>query len=512
LKLVPAKFSLRSSIALAVLLLTVWILYRPVLQGDFVYDDLWYLVHNPFVHQSFSLRALLSDPRTAAAPSSGLATDVYRPLSTLWFWADAHLWGAHPFPYHVENLLLHGLNGLLLFWLLLKWMKNAGAAFLGTAVFLLHPVQVQSVAWITQRSTVASTTAQLAALLLLVEEGPPGKVRAALGFVCVLAAMLLRETAFVFPLLFGMIVWPQREKRGKVLGLAALSVAALGVRYAVLHQWSQFSEQTSYLEHIGWGVLAFPVYAGKLLWPVKLRVSYGYPIFHGSAFLLAGFVWMLYALSLFFLRKDRWASLGLLWIGAGLLPVLQIIPIRAFVAERFLYVPMIGVAILVARASEFKQGQRLCRLWLLFLAWMTWRTTPAWKNEVSLWAEAVRHEPENAFARSCYAAALPNPRAAIEQYQRALGSHPSADLHFTIENNLAEALLRQGSPGEALLWAHKAVEENPTNAAALYNLGRALERSGHPQEAAAALQKIEFITGKESGPARSLREEIGSPK
>src|ERR1019366_9821845 len=124
-------------------------------------------VRNPFIHRPLSFLSLFMDASASATRTSGLGTDIYRPLTTLWFWIDAHLWGPNTLPYHFENLLLHAANGCLLFTFLRRWMGNSTAALAGCAVFLLHPVQVQSVAWITQRSSLASTTCLLVALLFL---------------------------------------------------------------------------------------------------------------------------------------------------------------------------------------------------------------------------------------------------------------------------------------------------------------------------------------------------------
>jgi len=464
---------------LVVLCAAVTLLYFPVWHGQFLYDDLWYIVQNPFVHRPLAFIPLFADARTVAAPQSGLSTDVYRPLTTLWFWIDSHLWGPNTFPYHVENLLLHIVNGLLLFTLLRRWTENFWGALAGCAVFLLHPVQVQSVAWITQRSTLAATACLLTALLFLIGRPEPLRRSWLLGIAAATAALFFRETSIVLPLLAGIVLLGQNRRPWIiVLVLVGVSVVYLGTRQAVLHQWSQVPQPSeSWIANAALGILAFPVYLAKIIIPVKLRVSYAYPAVTLVRVGLSLLVWLLYAVSVFYVgRKDRWMAAGLLWIWIGLLPVLQIVPIRAFVAERFLYLPMIGVAVIVCRSVSRLAGPWLYVPWLFFLTVMTCKTAPDWKNEQSLWAEAVAQDPGNAFAHLCYGAALGDSDAAIEQYRQTLACHPNADQHFIAVNNLSNVLLHQGKKREALFWARKAIDQNPESPEALYNMTQAENR------------------------------------
>src|SRR5262249_20924768 len=115
----------------------------------FVYDDFWYLVQNPAI-RTWNVGSFFAQPSTVAAPGSGLDEDVYRPLGTLAFAAAYHGWRLQPRLYHLLCLALHLLNGLLLLGLLAVILKDRRAAFVGTTVFLWHPAQVQSVAWVAQ--------------------------------------------------------------------------------------------------------------------------------------------------------------------------------------------------------------------------------------------------------------------------------------------------------------------------------------------------------------------------
>ena len=146
-----------------VLVLLVIVAYLPALRGQFIWDDDFHVV------KSAPLRSLGGLWRIWFEPG---ATQQYYPLTHSSFWLDYHLWGLHPMAYHVENILLHAL-GAVLVWRLLRRLGVSGA-WLGAALFALHPVCVESVAWITERKNTLSGVCFLAAMLAAVEFWLPG--------------------------------------------------------------------------------------------------------------------------------------------------------------------------------------------------------------------------------------------------------------------------------------------------------------------------------------------------
>ncbi len=519
------RLSRNQAFTFAALCAGVLALYSPILKAAFVYDDLWYIVRNPFMHQPLHWNALWSDARTTAAPFSGLTRDVYRPLTTLWFWVDAHLWGPNTLPYHLENVLLHLLNGFLLYQLLVRGSKNILAPSLGAAVFLLHPVQVQTVAWITQRSALASTACVLGALLLLRETTKP--VSKAGGFLLAGLALLFRETAVVLPLLYILpllaqphtslsALWRNRDTRRTILALAGLSFFYLALRQQVLQQWSQMPDGTeSWINNLALGVLAFPVYLGKILLPIKLRVSYAYPELHPLWIGLSAGIALIYlSVALWAEKRHPEVKTALGWIVISLLPVLQIVPIRAFVAERFLYLPMVGISFLVAYGTTGVWVRRGLMLWLLMLATFTGKAVPAWRNEQTLWANAVQQEPDNPFARLCYGDTLSDPAEAYKQYRKVLFLRHTVDQQFMAANNMSNVLLQQGEYEQALRWARKAAAQKPESPEALYNFASALEHTGHKAAAEKTIQRLEQLIGRQSPLVQRLRQNLnpGSPR
>ncbi len=441
---------------LAVLALSL--LYWPALQGSFVYDDLWYIVHNPAI-RSIHLLGFFRDPQTVAAASSGLAGDVYRPLGTLALALGFKLWGLRAWAFHVASLFLHFGNGILVLGVLQRLLGDKRSAFFGSAVFLWHPVQVQSVAWASQLSGLLAAGGMLLAWHALADERDAAPMRGLAGLTVFAAALLCKETVIVLPLLLW--ICGSKHWRGSFL----VAGAYLAVRYSALQHWSQHPQETFQVaENLVLGLLAWPVALGKLLLPVALRASYSYP--DPTLWRMFAAAWVFLAFIGCFLasrRRERAAGQAMAWIFAAFLPFLQMVPIRAFFAERFLYIPMIGLALFAGWMwKRFPAARILLGIWMLFLVVQTARAVPAWRNEQSLWAEAVRVEPANSFAQACYAQTLP-PAEAERHYRLALQQRPAPGVALAVMNNLAFLFWREGQFRKAFFWANQVLRRDPDN-------------------------------------------------
>ncbi|NNN07319.1 MAG: hypothetical protein HKL90_15620 [Elusimicrobia bacterium] len=485
------------------LLLATALVYSPLIAAGFVYDDWWMIPRNPAIRGIHLLRYFL-DPATLADPAAGFAGDVYRPLTTLSFAVDFKMWALRPGFYHLENILLHLANGYLLWRLLGLWLKNKAEALLATALFLLHPVQVEAVSWIGQRTNLLSTFALLGALHYFVGAGGSPRRRWIIGGCCYAVALLCRESAVVLPVLVALVDaqgWrPKTDGRaGRTIlygELILITAAYLGLRFFIMRHWSQFSEAVPpWWQSSGLGVLAFSTYLGKTIFPMALRPSYDYPEFnvwfitgaYGVALGYLGLVWGVR-------RKNPLLFTGLAWFLACLLPVLQLIPIRAFVSERFLYVPMMGAALAAVWAYRRYPSART-PLWAgtAVLAVVTAANVPHWRNERSLWAHAVKQEPTNAFAHACYAAVVGNPVEAERQYRLALINRPNPAVSLASTVNLSAIYLNRNEPAKAAIFARQALRREPTNIVVLFDLCRAYTALRRKTQAARYCGELERL-------------------
>src|SRR5580658_6605696 len=272
-------------LGLIVIVLLGVLSYWPALSGQFVWDDnSWTTEILPILRDFSGLEKIWFQPT---------ALQQYYPLSGTTFWIDYHLWGFHPLPYHVENILLH-LTSAILFWQLLRKLQVPGA-WLAGAIFAIHPVMVESVAWITERKNVLSMVLFLSSLLAYGRfsgywnEPEPKRDWWAWGLALVLfcAALLAKATAFSLPGVLLLICWWKRGTirfKRDVLPTLPFFVISIG-----------FCLGTSWLEknHVGakgpdWQI-SFPArcliagraiwfYVGKLLWPSQL--CFIYPRWH----------------------------------------------------------------------------------------------------------------------------------------------------------------------------------------------------------------------------------------
>jgi tetratricopeptide (TPR) repeat protein len=471
--------------------------FGPSLSHGFVYDDRWTIEHNPALGAA-PWTAFFTDARTAARPETGMGKTIYRPLPTLSFHIQKKLGQDAPRDFRLISLALHALNAALLLAVLRRAGIPFAAAAAGAALFLLHPAQVESVAWATQRSNLMMAGAFLGALLCL---GPgAGSSPAGLwgGLALYGAALLSKETALVFPL----ILWaagflPGEPRRGGKIfaGLAALTAAYMLLRWSATGSWSQRPAGESPWADLLEGMGAFWEYLKIIIWPNRLTASHGRFIASPLASIQA---WAGLALfsgwaagALVLLRRKsepaRRAGFFGLWIPLGLALVIGFFPTDTFVAERFLYLPLAGVAGLAALGFErlIAQGTRAWRvaafIVLSALALRTIRHLPAWKNEGALWENAVRVEPANGFAWACLGDArleAGRRQDAEAAYRAALTRWITAPVAFATLNNLSTLLNIDGKPDEALVFSEKALRIAPDSPEAQGNRARALALIG----------------------------------
>lgn len=465
--------SFRTALAAAVVLVAA--VYGRSLFHDFVYDDLWTIVRNPSLTSVNPARFLL-DGRTAAAPESGIPGTVYRPLPTWTFALNRRLSGLRPWAWRAPDLALHALNGALVFLVLTGVLGFSPAAVaLGAAVFLTHPVQTETVVWVTQRSNLLCAAGVFAALWLAARGSP----WAAAAFA---AALLSKETAvFFFPFVI-LAMGPQRKK--SAVRLTLLTIGYLFLRIGTAGGFAQRSWRGSFFENFMVGQAAWLEYVKLLLWPAKLAVSHDqylmspweHPAPWVGIILLAA--WIAGAV-LLWLQGSRRAALGMAWIAAALTPHIGLFPLDTFVAERFLYFPAAGIGVLAAAAWDAGKARRAARLlWALpaLFAVLSFRQTDSWRNDLTLWRSAVATEPGNSFARLALAEAFYARGRLTEAAQAtrdAMTLNPSAPLAFAGLNNLSAMALKEGRPRAALIFAEKALRIQPNSPVARGNRDRA---------------------------------------
>jgi tetratricopeptide (TPR) repeat protein len=395
--------------------------FVPSLQNGFVYDDERYILLNPLIGAWSwdNLGALLTQPYFGN----------FHPLHHLAIALERAAFGVEPMGWHAVSLALHALNTALVLRLLLRLGVPAAVAWVGAALFGLHPVQAESVAWVSEQKNLLSLLFTLLSLDLYLRARGGGRRAPLLGSLFAFGAALASKVSAIglLPVLMFLETFPPAglgPSRGRPL-LRLLPFAALGGAAANLgilaHGEAGFIHPYpggtlgSALLSIGPVLLA---YAKNLLWPLGLSAAYDLPpATEMHAMAVAG-GWLLIGAALLAVaragRRDGRVSLGAIWAVAFLLPVLNLVPIGTLMNDRYVYASLCALGPLAAAGLlgglgvlARPLGPRAARalaaggvaVVLLALAGGSFLRAGVWRDEERLWVDAVRKSPRSALAR-----------------------------------------------------------------------------------------------------------------
>jgi protein O-mannosyl-transferase len=473
--------------ALAALLLVGVTLaaFAPVLSAGFViYDDERYVLRNPHVQEGFGGDALLW------AFTAGYASN-WHPLTWLSHMLDWRLFGASPAGHHLTSLLLHAANAVALFLLLDRMTGAPWRAAFAAALFALHPLHVESVAWVAERKDVLSTLLWLLTTWSYVAwTRKKGTARYLLVVALLAFGLAAKPMLVTLPLtLLILDFWPLRRWEGgtaptlrlvaEKVPLLALSAASAAVTWAVqaaspavgsLHEFPLGTRISNAL-------VAYAGYLGKTVWPAGLAVFYPHPgpflpLWKpaGAALLLVAITAAVVALR----RRHPCLLSGWLWYLVTLLPVIGLVQVgEQAMADRYTYVPLIGL--FVAAAWGIPDAARGL---LAASRWARWES--AERDRVLHWAL-----PAAAVALLLALAVVTRSQAATWKDSVTLFEHALAvtEENYLAHLDLGTALSREGRGAEALAHYAEAVRIKPDNAIARYDLGAALAARGRDAEA-----------------------------
>jgi len=492
----------------ALLALMTILAYQPVWHAGFIWDDDVYVTGNRLLTARDGLWRIWF---SFDSPSQ------YFPLVYTVFRLEHLLWGLNPAGYHWVNLLLHAANALLAWRLLAR--LGAPGSWLAAAIFALHPVQVESVAWITELKNVLMLFFFLLTLLAWVEfidgKTGPGWKFYALALVCYAAALCAKTTACTLPAALLLILWLKKMPVTRRRLAEVTPFVALGIGMGLLTVWWERYHQGTQGKLFALGLMervlvasrAVWFYAGELLWPVNLTFSY--PRWTISTASPAAYGWLLAAAGLgaaiWRVRRHagRGVEVAVLFFVVTLGPMLGFIMLYTFrytfVADHYQYAACIGPMALFSAglaklAGGFKPRMRwletmVCAGLLLELGTLTWLQARNYQDDEKLWRATLRLNPVSWLAHNNLGSDLDDKGRtgeAIGEFQEALRLNPDdTEAH----NNLGAALLKKGRIDEAVSEFQTALRLNPHDVPAHYNLGNALDKMGQPDKAFSLYQE-----------------------
>jgi tetratricopeptide (TPR) repeat protein len=498
----------------ALLALATILAYLPVWHAGYIFDDDQYVTANP------ALRSLAGLGQIWFQPS---VSPQYYPVVFTSFWLEYHFWGLNPMGYHVGNVLLHALAALLL-WRVLVRLRLPGA-WLAAAIFALHPVMVESVAWVTERKNVLSAVFYFATALAYwrwreplagaEKSGPVARRWYFIALGLFLAALLSKTAVCSLPAALLLVVWWQQ---GRVQGREVWPLLPFFAAAAGLALLTARLEQTQVGAAGPEWAIGFPercviagralwFYAGKLFWPEQLTFIYPrWPVGGGS-----GWLWLYPAAAvalvggLWRLRRQlgRGPLVATLFFGGTLLPTLGFTNFYfthySFVADHFQYLAAVSVIVLAVAGLTWAVRRlgtaRVAASWLgggallATLGVLTWQQAGLYQTPEIFWQTIIDRNPACWLAQHNLSGTLLQQgrvAEAIGHLQTVLALQPdSAEAH----NNLGQVLLQTGRVDEGMYYLQKALTLQPDFAEAHDNLGDALAQKGKLDAAVSEFQK-----------------------
>jgi len=517
------------------ILLATVIAYIPAMKSGYIWDD------DAYVTENTNLRDLQGLERTWFEP---LSIPQYYPLTHTAFWIEYQLWGLNPTGYHVVNVLLHAAGALLL-WFLLSRLGVPGA-FLAAAVFALHPVNVESVAWITERKNVLSGLFYLGAFIAYlrfagvgaggagdVNPGMPGgqadrRARKFYFFALVLfvCALLSKSITATLPAAVLLVLWWKRPRLTRRDVLPLIPFFAAGVTMGLMTTWLEKFHVGALGREWDFNILdrlliagrVVWFYVGKLLFPHRLTFIY-------ERWTIDPGMWWQYifplaaagVIVLLWLNRRRWGKgplVAVLFFVGTLFPALgffDVYPMRySFVADHFQYLAGIGMIALICGGivlllshvgglpgwaetgpSREKKRQRSSRSWgvgicvvlLLVLGVSTWLQGYMYKDVETLWRETILRN-DKAWIAYLNLGIIYKTRGQVDEGFRLYEKALEINPDSPLVHyNIANALREGGRMTEAIGHYRRVLEINPKHVPTLINLGNAYLAAGQLDEA-----------------------------
>ena len=459
----------------------VWLVFGQTLRHDFVnFDDGAYVYKNPEVS-----RGLTTEGIVWAFTHSHSSN--WHPLTWISHMLDCQFYGLNPSGHHLTNILLHAANAVLLF--LLLWQLTASlwrSAFVA-AIFAIHPLRVESVAWVAERKDLLSGLFFILTIWAYVRyvRGPYSRGRYVLVLVFFAIGLMCKPMLVTLPAVLLLLdYWPLRRIDAKsdrainsfriprevvleklpLLGVAAAScLATIVAQQTALQPLANISLPL----RAGNAAIACVVYIGQLLWPSNLAAFYPLSVsdITIARVLLSLLLLAAISITVFLFRRHRYLVTGWVWYLIMLAPVIGVLQVGSQAhADRYTYLPEIGLVLLftwiVADLSvRWPYPGLLVSVVSVaiigVLAFSAHTQASFWKDSETLWTQALSRTSDN----------------------------------LTAELNLGEAVYKLGRSSEAIAHFERALQIDPSQASAYSSLGAALLDSGRPSESLAALQK-----------------------
>lgn len=513
----------KNYIYLLIIIAASFIVYYPTLDNEFVWDDHAFIVNNEQV------KSLGNIPSFFGQDAEGL----YRPLRTTFYAIAYSVFGLNPFWYHLLAILIHIIASILIFYIILRVTDSRFISFASSLIFALHPAHTEAIAFITASFDQIATIFYLVAFLYYIKTSRKGKLADMNHYYLALflfaLAAFTSEIALTLPVIIVLYDWMFVEQNYRALKeklrfyapLFAILVGYLIIRFFLIGVIARETVTASqYFLGLATFTKVIAVYLSVLLYPKNLAIERTVPLATSvtelAVMLSLAIIAMLAFTAYYFRHKNKLVTFAIIFFFITLLPVSNIIPIQRFIAEAYLYLPLLGFALagavvihyILKNLVEKRKGIAVLIVLVLVIPYsmITVARNEVWQDDMTLWSQAVQDSPFSSKTHANYALLLQQ-RSQLQEaeahYLEAIRLNPYREAVYF---NLATLYERTGRNQLAAKAYNVSIILNPAFADAHTNLGIVYGKLNQTE-----LAKIHLLAAVDLNPNNALyRLNLGS--
>jgi len=477
-----------------------FIVYANSLGGDFVWDDNHLIRDNVYIKEWAFLPEIFA---RRIGSGANIEYFSYRPMQMITYMADYSMWGIDPFGYHLTNVAIHILAAFSVYWMVRTFFGGGLLPLFSAVLFAVHPAHAAAVAYASGRADPLALIFMLTGLVFYSKSFDKGKTVYCASLLCFALALLSRENSIIFPALLLLYHYCSGEKvkAGRFLPFIGLTLVYVTMRLTLLRELLPHTVCAStVIERLPGVFAAITGYVRLMVFPLGLHMDYGNALFSFTDPRAAAGMLITAGLLVTAFRKrktDRVLFFSVVWFFAALLPVANIYPVNAYMAEHWLYVPSIGFFIILGRVLSGVCLRRVTRAAgaaaaaavFLFYSWQTIEYNKWWGTPLLVYQRTLENSPQSVralagLAREYYRGG--KSREAIALSEKTLAIDP---FYGAAYSNMGKAWMSLGEAQKAVDSFEKAVELDPDRPGAYNNLGIAYRAAGNTEEAISAYRK-----------------------
>ncbi len=491
-------------VSVALIIILGFAVYANSFNGKFSWDDEALVKDNMYIRSWSKIKNIFTENIGAGA---GERYNFYRPIQMITYMIDYSLWKLDVRGYHLTNVLFHVLAALCIYWLVNICYDDRLLSLFTAALFVVHPIHTEAVDYISGRADSLALLFMLLCLIFYIKSLHWNKLSIyILMFVTYIFALLSKENSLIFPALLLLYHYSFKKKIKSRQFLPILSIALIYItlRFTTLKfLLSGFSCPTTLFQRIPGFFVAITDYIKLLFLPFNLHMEYGNETFSLADPRVIPGIFILLALLIYAIRKRNANSLiffSIGWFFITLLPVSNLYPVNAYMAEHWLYVPSVGFFLILANGLKAIQKSRaglnlsyfFVIILLVFYSSLTVRQNSYWREPLTLYERTLRYTPNSIRVLNNLSAEyhrIGRYDEAIALYKKVIDTNPGYSKLYKAYNNLGVAYHDIGKLDEALAVYKKAVALKPDYADMHYNIGLVYRDMGRHEEAIASYKR-----------------------